>query len=196
MKKYPADKKYDDRQRDDHGEDVARSRDNTVNNAEGGKQLFSAKKSIENHLDTSNQDHTKPPENQGMQNSGQGFSKDLGLPESNFQHHTETLPEIPDRKISFGESEITDDPADSERKNANRDQQCEGKDHLFGHAYFDLISLTASTSFGRILLASPTMPYWAVSNTGASLSVLIATMYLEALTPAICCVAPEIPMAK
>lgn len=62
-----------------------------------------------------------------------------------------------------------------------------------GYDYF--ISFTAVTSWGRIFRASPTIPYWATSNIGASLSVFTATMHFDVLTPARCCVAPEIPIA-
>ena len=56
-------------------------------------------------------------------------------------------------------------------------------------------AFTASTSFGRTFIASPTIPYCAASNIGASLSVLMATIYFDELIPARCCVAPEIPTA-
>ena len=131
-----------------------------------------------------------------MEESRCRSSKNPGLPESYIEHYPEAFSEITDRETGSGKSKIADDPADGEGKHPDRNEQGKDKDQLFGHSYLDLISLTASTSWGRILAASPTMPYCAASKTGASLSVLTATMNLEALTPAICCVAPEMPMAK
>ena len=131
-----------------------------------------------------------------MEETQNRLAKDLCLAESNSQHNLNALPEVMDRKIGFGKLEIPDDPADGICKNACSNQQGKGKDQLSGHPYFDFISLSASTSFGSTFNASPTMPYCAASKTGASLSVLTATIYLEALTPAMCCVAPEIPNAK
>jgi len=40
------------------------------------------------------------------------------------------------------------------------------------------------------------IPYCAFENIGASLSMFTATIYLDELTPAICCVDPEMPKAK
>ena len=65
---------------------------------------------------------------------------------------------------------------------------------LFPENYF-FNSFTASISFGRTFIASPTIPYCAASKIGASLSELMATMYFDELIPARCCVAPEIPTA-
>jgi hypothetical protein len=62
--------------------------------------------------------------------------------------------------------------------------------------YLAFISFTASTSLGSTFMASPTIPYCAASNIGASLSVLTATIYLDELMPARCWVAPEIPTAR
>ena len=50
-------------------------------------------------------------------------------------------------------------------------------------------------SFGRTLWTSPTMPRSEIEKIGASLSLLIATMFFEPFMPTMCCVAPEMPAA-
>ncbi|MCK7460819.1 MAG: hypothetical protein MZU84_01440 [Sphingobacterium sp.] len=56
-------------------------------------------------------------------------------------------------------------------KHAKRHKKCECEQLICLIIYF-LSSFTASTSFGSTFMASPTMPYWAASKIGASLSVL------------------------
>src|SRR4029077_4269292 len=58
------------------------------------------------------------------------------------------------------------------------------------------LALTASVSFGRILLRSPTMPRSENSKIGALASLLIATMFSEDCMPTLCWIAPEMPAAR
>ncbi len=60
--------------------------------------------------------------------------------------------------------------------------------------YF-FLALTAAVSAGTILSASPTTPRSAIFMIGASASLLMAMITLEAFMPTVCCIAPEIPTA-
>src|SRR5215212_6407138 len=59
-----------------------------------------------------------------------------------------------------------------------------------------LFAFTASVSFGRILLRSPTTPRSENSKIGAFGSLLIATMFSEFCIPTLCWIAPEMPAAR
>src|SRR5205823_4572903 len=53
----------------------------------------------------------------------------------------------------------------------------------------------ASINFGTTLCTSPTTPRSATEKIGASLSLLMAMMFLAPFMPTRCCVAPEMPAA-
>jgi hypothetical protein len=57
------------------------------------------------------------------------------------------------------------------------------------------LAFNASMSLGTTLWTSPTTPRSAIEKIGASLSLLMAMMFLAPFMPTMCCVAPEIPQA-
>jgi len=61
--------------------------------------------------------------------------------------------------------------------------------------YLPFLAFTASVSLGTILSASPTTPRSAIFMIGASESLLMAMITLEAFMPTVCCMAPEMPTA-
>ena len=62
-------------------------------------------------------------------------------------------------------------------------------------AHQAFFAFTASTSFGMILLRSPTMPRSENSKIGAFGSLLMAMMFSEDCIPTLCWIAPEMPAA-
>jgi len=80
-------------------------------------------KTINQHLDTSEQDDTEAPENEGMEEPDHRPPEDLGLPDRNFQHDLHSFGEIRYGESGFGKLKKADDTAGSITKDSGCNQQ-------------------------------------------------------------------------
>jgi len=124
VKEKPPDQEYYDGYGHQQGKNIAGCHNNIVQDTQYFQRSFNAKKAIDHHFDTAENDHAETPEYQRMKKAHDRMAEYLGLSDGYFEHHHGAFTKIPDGETGFGKPEKTDEPQDGVSKYPERNQKC------------------------------------------------------------------------